>query len=310
MPMAFDPYPTRLPERRRPLPRREPVIHAASSAERRDGPLSPHQLARFERDGFLVLEDFFRPDEVRAFLDDLEAYRRDLDMLARPEVITEQDSDVIRSIFGIHRLSSRFDALTRDSRLLDIAGQLLGSDVYVHQSRINRKPAFRGRGFDWHSDFETWHAEDGMPAMRCFSISVSLTENIDANGPLMLVPGSHHTFYPTVGATPERYWETSLKRQRVGVPEIADLEHATQRGGIVTGRGGPGTAVLFECNTLHASSDNLSPWPRSNLFFVFNSVENRLAEPYAAPEPRPEWVAARQDARPLQGLAPQRTAVA
>ncbi|NBC23693.1 MAG: hypothetical protein GVY21_09480 [Gammaproteobacteria bacterium] len=207
-------------------------------------------MARFERDGFLVLEDFFRRDEVRAFLDDLEAYRRDPGMLARPEVVTEQDSDLIRSIFGIHRLSARFDALARDSRLLDIAGQLLGSDVYVHQSRINRKPAFRGRGFDWHSDFETWHAEDGMPAMRCFSISVSLTGNNDTNGPLLLVPGSHCTFYPTVGATPERYWETSLKHQQVGVPEIADLVEATRQGGIVTARGGPGTVTLFECNTL------------------------------------------------------------
>jgi len=299
MPSAFDPYPTRLPERSRPIPRREPVIHATGAA-RRNGPLSAHQVARFERDGFLVLPDFFRPDEVREFLTDLEAYRRDADMLARPEVVTEPDSDVIRSIFGIHRLSARFDALTRDSRLLDIAGQLLGSDVYVHQSRINRKPAFRGRGFDWHSDFETWHAEDGMPAMRCFSISVSLTENNDANGPLMLVPGSHRTFYPTVGATPERYWETSLKRQRVGVPEVADLQDATLRGGIATARGGPGTVTLFECNTLHASSDNLSPDPRSNLFFVYNSVANRPTEPFAAPAPRPEWVAARQGIEPLQ----------
>jgi hypothetical protein len=44
------------------------------------------------------------------------------------------------------------------------ARQLLGSDVYVHQSRVNFKPGFNGQDFYWHSDFETWHAEDGMPA--------------------------------------------------------------------------------------------------------------------------------------------------
>ncbi|MEQ8859548.1 MAG: phytanoyl-CoA dioxygenase family protein [Pseudomonadales bacterium] len=120
------------------------MLHG-EGAQRRDGPLSEHQLARFERDGFLVLHGFFKPHEVRAFLDDLEAYRHDAQLLRRPQVITEADSDQIRSIFGIHRLSARFDTLTRDARLLDLAGQLPGSDVYIHQSRLNCKPAFCGR---------------------------------------------------------------------------------------------------------------------------------------------------------------------
>ncbi len=297
-----DPYPTRLNERRRPIPRQQPVIHGDNAA-RRPGPLTAEDLGRFERDGFLVLESFFHPREVRAFLDDLEAYGHDAELRELPQVITEPDSPAVRSIFGIHRLSARFDALTRDPRLLDMAGQILGSDVYIHQSRLNRKPAFRGRGFDWHSDFETWHAEDGMPDMRCISVSVSLTENDDHNGPLMLVPGSHRMFYPTVGSTPDRYWETSLKRQQVGVPEITDLAAATRQHGIVTARGGPGTVTVFECNTLHASTDNLSPLPRSNLFFVYNSVENGLQSPFAAPSPRPEWVAAREH---VDALGPPR----
>lgn len=304
-----DPYPTRLNERRDPIPRREPVIHARSDA-RCDGPLGPQQLDRFARDGFLVLEDFFRPRELQGFLADLEEYGRDPEFCRQPEVIREADSGLIRSIFAIHRLSARFDALVRDSRLLDLAGQILASDVYIHQSRLNRKPPFRGRGFDWHSDFETWHAEDGMPAMRCISISVSLTENNDLNGPLLLVPGSHRTFYPTVGATPENYWESSLRRQQIGVPHVDDLAAAVREGGIVAARGGPGTVTVFDCNTLHGSADNLSPTPRSNLFFVYNSVENALQAPFAAAGPRPEWVASREHVEPLERLRAQRTAVA
>jgi ectoine hydroxylase len=304
-----DRYPTRLNARRAPIPRQEPVIHG-DGIRHRDGPLSAADLSRFDKDGFLILENFFQPREVRAFLDDMEAYQQDPATLNRPEVITEADSANIRSIFGIHRLSSRFDALTRDSRLLDMARQLLGSDVYIHQSRLNRKPAFRGRGFDWHSDFETWHAEDGMPAMRCVSVSVSLTENNDLNGPLLLVPGSHLIFYPTLGKTPERYWETSLRRQNIGVPEVTHLAEATRHRGIVPARGGPGTVTLFECNTLHASSENLSPTPRSNLFFVYNSLENQLTAPYAAPAPRPEWLATRDCVQALEALRHQSNAVA
>ncbi len=43
-------------------------------------------------------------------------------------------------------------------------------------------PGFTGSGFYWHSDFETWHAEDGMPSMRAVSCSIALTENFAYNG--------------------------------------------------------------------------------------------------------------------------------
>jgi ectoine hydroxylase len=59
--------------------------------------------------------------------------------------------------------------------------------------------------------------------------------------------------------------------------------------------------VLFECNVMHASTENLSPYPRSNAFFVYNSLENRLVEPFAAPAPRPEYIATR-DFTPLDML--------
>jgi len=64
-------------------------------------------------------------------------------------------------------------------------------------------------------------------------------------------------------------------------------------------KGLAGSLMLFECNTLHASNENMSPWPRSNLFFVYNSVDNALKAPYAAPSPRPEFLATRGNIEPL-----------
>jgi ectoine hydroxylase len=60
---------------------------------------------------------------------------------------------------------------------------------------------------------------------------------------------------------------------------------------VVTGE--PGSAVLFDCNAMHGSSNNITPYPRTNLFVVYNSVENALMEPFAAPAPRPEFIASR-----------------
>src|SRR5699024_7333822 len=101
-----------------------------------------------------------------------------------PEIVREPGSDEIRSIFDAHRKNELFGRLSRDPRITDMISQILGSDIYVHQFRINFKPGFKGKEFYWHSDFETWHVEDGMPRMRAISCSILLTDNHSYNGPL------------------------------------------------------------------------------------------------------------------------------
>lgn len=294
-----DLFPSRL-ERKAPMFQRlDPVVHSDAQT-RRAGPLSEDQVAAFERDGILTFESYFDPGTMEAFLADLREFEADRDLKLSEGVILEPGAEEIRSIFGIHRLSERFARLTRDPRLLEIVHQLLGSDAYIHQSRINYKPGFKGKGFNWHSDFETWHTEDGMPRMRCISCSVALTENNEFNGPLMLIPGSHKYFVPTVGRTPEDNYKSSLKNQEVGVPDEASIRSLVEEGGITAPKGPAGSVTLFECNTLHASNENLSPFPRSNLFFVYNSVENTPDAPYCGNKPRPEFLAERSDFTPLK----------
>ena len=292
-------YPTRLERPAESFERKDPVIHSQGT-DRHNGPLSETELARYERDGFLVFNNFLDQETVKRFRDDLRAYEKDDSVLRSEGTITEPGKQEIRSIFGIHELSDRFDRLTRESRLLDMVHQLLGSDAYIHQSRINFKPGFHGKGFDWHSDFETWHAEDGMPRMRAVSFSIALTDNTPFNGPLMLIPGSHKTFVPCVGRTPEDNYQSSLKKQELGVPNEQDLQKMADQYGIQAPTGPAGSLIIFECNTLHASNANMSPWPRSNLFFVYNSVENRLEQPFCGNKPRPDFLGNRSHTEALR----------
>ncbi|HAZ89623.1 MAG TPA: ectoine hydroxylase, partial [Marinobacter adhaerens] len=252
-----------------------------------------------ERDGFLVFDSFLDQATVRQFREDLRGYEDDESILRSEGTITEPGKQEIRSIFGIHELSDRFDRLTRDPRILAMVRQLLGSEAYIHQSRINFKPGFHGKGFDWHSDFETWHAEDGMPRMRAVSFSIALTDNTPFNGPLMLIPGSHKTFVPCVGRTPEDNYQSSLKKQELGVPNNRDLAAMADDYGIKAPTGPAGSLIIFECNTLHASNANMSPWPRSNLFFVYNSVENQLQAPFCGNKPRPDFLGNRNSTEAL-----------
>lgn len=280
------------------LSRNEPVVHS-TGREREQGPLGRGQVEQYERDGFLWLDRFFPEHMVSPFFDELDEMARDRAFCEREEVIMDQNREKIRSVFSMHELSPAFDRLTRDNLLLGIVRQLLGDDVYIHQSRINSKAGFCGNGFEWHSDFETWHSEDGMPEMRAISASIMLTDNNPFNGPLMLIPGSQNCFIPCAGSTPERNWEQSLKRQTVGLPSRESVASLANKNGIEAPTGPAGSLLLFECNTLHASNRNMSPWPRANLFFVYNALGNRLVQPFGRTTPRPERLAARQRMTPL-----------
>nr|WP_202469087.1 ectoine hydroxylase [Streptomyces sp. SID2888] len=272
------------------VPRQDPVVWGAPGTP---GPIPVADLQAYERDGFLAMDELIGPDEVARYRRELERLVTDPGIRADERSIVEPKSREIRSVFEVHRISEVFAELVRDERVVGRARQILGSDVYVHQSRINVKPGFGASGFYWHSDFETWHAEDGLPHMRAVSVSIALTDNHDTNGGLMIMPGSHRTFLGCAGATPEDNYRRSLRMQEAGTPSDEALTALADRHGIRLFTGRAGSATWFDCNCMHGSGDNITPFPRSNVFIVFNSVENAALEPFAAPVRRPEFIGAR-----------------
>ncbi|MFS8204534.1 ectoine hydroxylase [Streptomyces sp. CWNU-52B] len=272
------------------VPRQDPVVWSEPQAP---GPIPGAELRAYEQDGFLAVEQLIDDDEVALYRGELERMVTDPAVRADERSIVEPQSQEIRSVFEVHRTSEIFAQLVRDERVVGRARQILGSDVYVHQSRINVKPGFGASGFYWHSDFETWHAEDGLPNMRTVSVSIALTENFDTNGGLMIMPGSHHTFLGCSGATPKDNYKKSLQMQDAGTPSDEALTKFASRHGIKLFTGRAGSATWFDCNCMHGSGDNITPFPRSNVFIVFNSVENAAVEPFAAPVRRPDFIGAR-----------------
>lgn len=283
-----DDYPSRTIAQPTITARQDPVVHGDDG-----GPLDPEVVANYEEDGFVVLPGLLPPRVTSALNAELDRLAADEEIKSRSRAIIEPDGDELRSLFAVHTDAGPLAELARDPRLVEIARQLLGGDVYIHQSRINLKPGFRGKEFYWHSDFETWHAEDGMPRMRAVSCSVLLTPNYSYNGPLLGIAGSHQWFVSCVGETPENHFQQSLRRQQVGTPDDDSLAELARRGRVATCEGPAGTVVFFECNLMHGSNSNISPDPRRNVFLVYNSIDNALQEPFAAPAPRPDFIASR-----------------
>lgn len=276
-----DLYPTRISGGPDLIDRTDPSVWSFAAA----GPIDQATLSAHHCKGFSVHHDVLGQAEVATYRDELARLATD-PARAGDERTVVSGSGEVRAIYGVHESSDLVAELVRDPRVLDRARQLLASDVYVHQSRIDYLPAFGGDGTYWHSDFEAWHAEDGMPAPRAVSMSIPLTGQQEMTGELMAMPGSHRTFVPVPGD---------------GVP-VPSQEHLTSLGaayGIERFTDAAGSLLMLDANLMHGAADNITPFPRTNIHMVFSSVENDLDAPFAGGDPRPSFVANR-DATPLR----------
>lgn len=291
-----DNYPSRDGRANTLLERKDPVVYSKNPEQ---SPIAYELVEQYKHNGFLIINKLFSDEESHCFQNELARMRDTPEIRQKDEAIVEPSSGDVRSIFRAHSISPVFEKLASDRRLAGLAEYILGDQVYIHQSRINYKLGFRGKEFYWHSDFETWHVEDGMPRMRALSMSISLTNNYEYNGPLMLMPGSHNDYVVCSGETPANHFKQSLKKQEYGVPSDENLTKLADRYGICAATGTAGSVIIFDCNIMHGSNSNITPYPRSNIFLVYNAISNCVIDPFCDRPPRPEWVASRVFIRPV-----------
>ena len=302
--LCRDPYPSRAINEHLIARRQEPVVWSEPS-ERPDW-LSAEDEAKFIEHGFLVLPDVLSAAEVAELNSAMAELRASLASRDSELVLREPGSDDMLSFLDLPSASPLFERLARHPKLLAFARYVLASEVYLHQSRLNYRAANTQEEFYWHSDFETWSIEDGMPAMRALSCSVLLTDNLAEHAPKLLIPGSHKTFVGCVDPAncPVTDDESAHESHTMGQPSPEILSLLThQAGDITSATGRAGSVVFFDCNIQHRSADEASKHVRANAFLVYNSVDNQLGEPANGLAPRPEHLAHREQIATLLPLA-------
>jgi len=140
MNLSSDPYHSRTSNRWEAAPRIDPT--ASDNA----GPLTTDEVWNYAHDGFLFAQGLFSQDEIDELLAEATSLVDNWPK-SRPGIVRELESETVRSIFRLHKISNVYQRLFADERLLHRARQLIGTDVYIHQSRINYKPAMNGKEF-------------------------------------------------------------------------------------------------------------------------------------------------------------------
>ena len=262
--------------------------------------LTNEQLESYTRDGFLLLTEYFSPAEIEILLAET-SLRFSEDT---PRRILEK-SGAVRSVFGTHQTSEVFRCLSRLARLVEPAREILNSEVYIHQFKINAKVALEGDQWEWHQDFLYWHKEDAMPEPNVLTAAVFLQEMNDFNGPILVIPGIHREGMIDIKAVEktlpdnngghengdnEKPWLSTLTADLKYKIDKKILAQLMSKSRIAAVKGPAGSVLLFHGNLFHASSSNISPWDRICVFITYNSVENKLA---AIENPRPDFIASR-----------------
>jgi ectoine hydroxylase len=248
--------------------------------------LTQQQLEQFDREGYLFFSSLFSAQEMKVLTDEVPR----LYAQRRPENVREKTGDVVRTNFAAHMYSYPFARLARHPRMVEPIVQLFGEAVYMHQFKINGKMAFDGDVWQWHQDFGTWANDDQMPGPRAMNVAIFLDEVNEFNGPLMFIPGSHK-----LGVIDAQH-DLSTTSYPLWTIDNDTIRKLVERGGMVAPKGPAGSMIMFHSCLVHASTSNLSPWNRINVYLSLCAVSNHIRR-----FKRPEYIAHR-DFTPIECL--------
>jgi hypothetical protein len=224
--------------------------------------LDHDQLARYQRDGFLLFKSLFDAEEI-------ELLRRSAkeDKQLDDHSFGRQDGEggTVRLSLWNHPGQGIYGAFARCQRLVSIAQQLLGDEPYHYHSKMVMKDARVGGAWTWHQDYGYWYG-NGVLTPNLVSAFIAVDPSTRENGCLQVIRGSqhcgrvHHQLSgQQAGADPERVAEI-LKRFELVYVEMD-----------------PGDVLCFHANLLHRSDRNNSDHPRWSMICCYNARSN---DPY------------------------------
>ncbi len=155
--------------------------------------LTKTQIDQYHETGAIVVPDVLSADEVlrlRRVTDEFVERARGVE--SHNEIYDLEDSHTpdnprVRRIKTAHQHHPEYARLVRHPKILAVLQDLWGPDIRFDTAKLNLKCAGFGAPVEWHQDWAFYpHTNDDLAA-----VGVMFDDMEMANGPLMIVPGSH-----------------------------------------------------------------------------------------------------------------------
>jgi len=219
--------------------------------------LTDEQKRFYAENGYLMVENAVTPEQLarlRAITDRLIDASR---AVAESDAVYDldrghgPDSPRLTRIKLPHKQDPYFWEILRNSAVTEVLNDLLGPDTTIITSKLNTKAPGGGAAVEWHQDWAFYpHTNDDLLAFGL------MLEDVDAaNGPLMVIPGTHRG--PVL----------SHEANGVFAGAIDPEDPLFQKDKAVTLTGKAGSMTVHHCRTLHGSAPNVSDRARLILFY-------------------------------------------
>lgn len=226
--------------------------------------LTPEQVAAFHRDGYVIANRFFSPDEIAK----LYAVAVDDDALnSHAYGVVDQSGKQSKMALWFTPGDDLYGLLARSNRMVGGVAALLGDKAPVchFHSKLMMKEPRVGGAWEWHQDYGYWYKNQFLYPEQMLSVMVALNRATVENGCLQVIKGSHKLGRVNHGFAGE---QVGADQTMVDNCFKASLE-------LVYVELEPGDTLFFHANILHRSDANLSDEPRWAFISAYNLQSNR-----------------------------------
>ncbi|MEX5729543.1 ectoine hydroxylase-related dioxygenase (phytanoyl-CoA dioxygenase family) [Rhodovulum iodosum] len=219
--------------------------------------LSEAQKAFYAENGYLMVEDAVTPDQLARLqkithgLIDASRHVSTSDEVYDLDKGHGPDGPRLTRIKLPHKRDPYFWEILTRSGVTEVLTDLLGPDTTLLTSKLNTKAPGGGAAVEWHQDWAFYpHTNDDLLAFGL------MLEDVDeANGPLMVIPGTHKG--PIL----------SHNANGVFCGAIDPDDPLFERDRAVTLTGRAGSMTVHHARLLHGSAPNVSDRARMILFY-------------------------------------------
>src|SRR3982750_2115429 len=154
----------------------------------REGPLTIEQLARYEREGYLLVPTMFDRDEISLLL---RSAKEDRALDEHSYGKDDGEGGRVRLSLWNHPGDGIYGMFARCRRMVDACEQILHDEVYHYHSKMIMKDAKVGGAWTWHQDYGYWY-QNGVLFPLLTSAFIAVDAATRENGCLQVIEGSHN----------------------------------------------------------------------------------------------------------------------
>jgi phytanoyl-CoA hydroxylase len=225
--------------------------------------LTKAQLEEYHDVGAIVVADVLSMDEVqrlRRVTDEFVERARSItthDDIYDLEDSHTPDNPRVRRIKLTHKQHPEYGRLVRHPKILAVLRDLWGPDIRFDTAKLNMKSAGFGAPVEWHQDWAFYpHTNDNLAAVGVMFDDMEL-----ANGPLMIVPGSHRG--PIFDHHADEVFCGAMD------PANRDCDYTSA----IPLTGKAGSITVHHVRAVHGSAPNVSDMDRRLLLFQFRAAD-------------------------------------